>query len=92
MSISDCFIKDKQADARLAQADARLAQIDREANARLAQIDAEESKLQASIKSFSDKIVAIVKKLYVNSCPVEEISDTVGISQTDVRNILGLTN
>lgn len=81
MSISDCFIKDKQADARLAQADARLAQI-----------DAEESKLQASIKSFSDKIVAIVKKLYVNSCPVEEISDTVGISQTDVRNILGLTN
>ena len=83
--------KNKQADARLAQADARLAQIDREASerlaqadARLAQIDAEESKLQASIKSFSDKIVAIVKKLYVNSCPVEEISDTVGISQTDV--------
>lgn len=91
--------KNRQADARLAQANARLAQIDREANerlaqvnARLAQVDAEESKLQANIKSFSDKIVAIVKKLYVNSCPVEEISDTVGISQTDVRNILGLTN
>ena len=78
----------EQADTRLAQADEKLVQADE----KLAQANAEKNKLQESIKAFSDKIVLIVKKLYVNSCPVDEISETVGISESDVRNILGLAN
>ena len=94
--------KNKQADARLAQADEKLVQADEklvqadeklvQADEKLAQANAEKNKLQESIKAFSDKIVLIVKKLYVNSCPVDEISETVGISESDVRNILGLAN
>ena len=87
--------KNKQVDARLAQMvleknrlDVEKNQLDVEKN----RLDVEKSKLQESIKSFSDRIVAIVKKLYAMPCPVEEISETVGISQSDVRNILGLAN
>ena len=85
----------EQADTRLAQADEKLVQADKklvQADEKLAQANAEKNKLQESIKAFSDKIVLIVKKLYVNSCPVDEISETVGISESDVRNILGLAN
>ena len=85
----------EQADTRLAQADEKLVQADEklvQADEKLAQANAEKNKLQESIKAFSDKIVLIVKKLYVNSCPVDEISETVGISESDVRNILGLVN
>ena len=87
--------KNKQVDARLAQMvleknrlDVEKNQLDVEKN----RLDVEKSKLQENIKSFSDRIVAIVKKLYAMPCPVEEISETVGISQSDVRNILGLAN
>ena len=92
----------EQADTRLAQADEKLVQADKklvqadkklvQADEKLAQANAEKNKLQESIKAFSDKIILIVKKLYVNSCPVDEISETVGISESDVRNILGLAN
>ena len=84
-----------QADEKLVQADEKLVQADEklvQADEKLAQANAEKNKLQESIKAFSDKIVLIVKKLYVNSCPVDEISETVGISESDVRNILGLAN
>ncbi len=78
----------EQADARLEQADARLEQINIEKN----QLDVEKNKLQESIRAFSGKIVSIVKKLYSISCPVDEISETVGIPQSDVCNILGIAN
>ena len=87
--------KNKQVDAKLVQLDVEKSQLDVEKSqldVEKSQLNVEKSKLQASIKSFSDRIVTIVKKLYAIPCPVEEISETVGISQSDVRSILGLAN